>query len=152
MSRSRKRERSAEIGTITGVLGLSYLLYDKRPGEPLTLSSMPLSVTLVVSIVLILAGITLWRKWRISFALYICTLFASLIHTAFRISAIPSFRDNWKLWEATDFGSKIAPFSSFLPILAIIMEVLVIGVCVSGFTTSYYARHDITRGPKAQMA
>ena len=151
MGKSRERKRSAEIGILTAGLGLLYLLFDKRPGELLTLSSTPLSVTLVVSILLILAGITLWRKLRISFPLYICALFASLTHTAFRISAIPSFWDTLKFWETTDFGSNITPFSSLLPIFAIIIEVWVFGVCIYGLAISYYIRRDILSKQKVEI-
>jgi hypothetical protein len=151
LGKSRKRKRSTEIGTITAGFGLMYLLYDKRPGEALMLSSIPLSVTLVVSIVLILAGITLWRTWRISFALYICTLFASLTHTAFRISVIPSFWDTLKFWETTDFGSKATPVLSLLPIVAIIIEVWVIGVCTYGLAISYYIRRDFLTKQKVDI-
>jgi hypothetical protein len=127
-----------------------YLLYDKRPGDLTRLSSMPLSVTLVVSILLILAGIALWRKWRISLPLYICALFAYLTHTAFRISAIPSFWDFFIVWESTDFGSKITPVLSLLPIFAIIIEVCVIGVCSYGLVISYYLRRDILSEQKVE--
>ncbi len=143
MGKSRKRKRSTEIGTITAASGLMYLLYDKRLGDCPKLLSMPLAVTLVVSIILILAGITLWRNWRISFTLYICTLFASLTHTAFRISVIPSFWETLEFWETTGFGSKITSFFSLLPIFTIIMEVWVIGVCSYGLAISYYIRRDI---------
>ena len=152
MGKSPKRKRSTKIGVMTAGFGLVYLIYDKRPVDYPSLLSIPLAITLGVSILLILAGITLWRKWGISFPLYIGALFASLTHTAFRISAIPSFWDTLKFWEIMGFTSKISPFLSLLPLVAISIEIYVIGICIYGLAISYYTRREILTRQRAETS
>jgi hypothetical protein len=151
LSKGRKAKRSTDVGVTTAGFGILYLLHDTRLGEIKMLTSIPLVVTLAVSFILILAGITLLRNWRISFALYICALFASFTHAAFMIIfLIPAAYDLFRLLEPLSNGGKTSPFLSLIPVMPVLVEVLVNATCISGLVISVHKRREILSKNQAQ--
>lgn len=150
MGKGRKARRSTDVGVTTAGFGILYLLHDTRLAKIMVISSTPLVVTLAVSLILVLAGITLLRTWRISFALYICALFASFTHAAFTIIVVPSAYYLFRLLEFFSNGGKTPPFLSLVAVIPVLVEVLVIATCISGLVISVHKRHEILNKNQAQ--
>jgi hypothetical protein len=144
LGKSRKAKLPEGIGALTVWFGISVICFDART-DTLDIFTMPGAVAFAVSVVLISAGTSLWRNWRMSFILYICAVFAGLIHGAFRLVMLPAIYDFVQVMQLQSEGSKLLPFFSLMPILRVLWPIMIISTCITGLVISFYKEHDLMR-------